>query len=140
MCQSEQQLPVHSRANHQQSDERSGAMTRNEVTDVLISSAADSDSVTSTTALVSVEPISRASPADLPCRVQDPDLWFSELPAQLEMAKMFCADCPARIACLTGAIRRREPCGVWGGEIFQHGRIVARKRPRGRPRKVDVAA
>ena len=105
------------------------------MTDVLISCATGRDSVTSPTGLSSVEPISRASPADLPCQVQDPDLWFSEIPAQLEMAKMFCTDCPARLACLTGAIRRREPCGVWGGEIFEHGRIIARKRPRGRPRK-----
>jgi len=25
---------------------------------------------------------------------------------------------------------------VWGGEIFDHGVVIARKRPRGRPRKV----
>jgi WhiB family redox-sensing transcriptional regulator len=24
---------------------------------------------------------------------------------------------------------------VWGGEIFERGAIIARKRPRGRPRK-----
>jgi WhiB family redox-sensing transcriptional regulator len=36
---------------------------------------------------------------------------------------------------LAGAIKRAEPGGVWGGEIFCHGVIVARKRPRvGRPR------
>ena len=86
------------------------------------------------------EPISRRSPADLPCRVQDPDLWFAEAPAELERAKAFCADCPARLACLAGALHRREPWGVWGGEIFDHGRIIARKRPRGRPRKTDIAA
>jgi WhiB family redox-sensing transcriptional regulator len=37
--------------------------------------------------------------------------------------------------CLAGAIERREPCGVWGGQIFHHGRIVPYKRSRGRPRK-----
>ena len=88
----------------------------------------------------SLDPLSRRSPADLPCRVQDPDLWFAESPAQLEQAKQFCAGCPARVACLAGALRRGEPWGVWGGEIFDHGRIVPRKRPRGRPRKGDVAA
>jgi len=72
--------------------------------------------------------------------LQDPDLWFSELPAQLEMAKTFCADCPARLGCLAGAIRRQEPWGVWGGEIFQRGQIIARKRSRGRPRQHDIAA
>jgi WhiB family transcriptional regulator, redox-sensing transcriptional regulator len=76
----------------------------------------------------------------LPCRVEDPDLWFAENPAQLELAKSFCADCPVRNACLAGALDRAEPWGVWGGEIFERGVIIARKRPRGRPRKVVTAA
>lgn len=76
----------------------------------------------------------------LPCRVQDPDLWFAETPAELEQAKGFCAGCPALQACLSGALGRREPWGVWGGEIFDHGVVIARKRPRGRPRKDEVAA
>ena len=70
----------------------------------------------------------------------DPDLWFAETPAALEQAKQFCAGCPARVACLAGAISRQEPWGVWGGEIFDLGQIIARKRPRGRPRRNDVAA
>ena len=73
---------------------------------------------------------------DLPCRA-DPDLWFAERPAELELAKSLCADCRLRAPCLAGASARREPWGVWGGEIFEHGQIVARKRPRGRPRKAD---
>jgi WhiB family transcriptional regulator, redox-sensing transcriptional regulator len=76
----------------------------------------------------------------LPCRVQDPDLWFAETPGELEQAKAFCAGCPALQACLSGALGRREPWGVWGGEIFDHGVVIARKRPRGRPRKDEVAA
>ncbi len=36
--------------------------------------------------------------------------------------------------CLAGALERREPWGVWGGELFVSGVVVARKRPRGRPR------
>ena len=87
-----------------------------------------------------VDPIARRSPRDLPCRGQDPDLWFSEQPARLEMAKSFCTVCPARLGCLAGAIARSEPWGVWGGEIFERGEIVAQKRARGRPRKRDVAA
>jgi WhiB family redox-sensing transcriptional regulator len=83
------------------------------------------------------DPISPLYLDDLPCRVQDPDLWFAESPADLEVAKSFCHDCPARLACLSGALERREPWGVWGGEIFERGQIVARKRPRGRPRKTD---
>ena len=75
----------------------------------------------------------------LPCRVEDPELWFAESPAQLELAKSFCADCPVRSACLDGALDRAEPWGVWGGEIFERGVVIARKRPRGRPRKVVAA-
>lgn len=76
----------------------------------------------------------------LPCRVLDPDLWFAESPTQLEHAKTLCAECPVRSACLAGALDRGEPWGVWGGEIFDHGVVIARKRPRGRPRKVTAEA
>jgi WhiB family redox-sensing transcriptional regulator len=82
-----------------------------------------------------LDPLSKECPDDVPCRIQDADLWFAENPAQLEQAKAFCVGCPARLACLSGALERREPWGVWGGEIFERGAIVARKRPRGRPRK-----
>ncbi|SEK21616.1 WhiB family transcriptional regulator, redox-sensing transcriptional regulator [Blastococcus sp. DSM 46786] len=75
----------------------------------------------------------------LPCRVEDPELWFAENPSQLELAKSFCGDCPVRESCLAGAISRAEPWGVWGGEIFDRGVVIARKRPRGRPRKVVAA-
>jgi WhiB family redox-sensing transcriptional regulator len=83
------------------------------------------------------DPISRTGPDGLPCQVQDADLWFAETPDELERAKSFCATCPARLACLSGAVDRREPWGVWGGEIFERGTVVARKRPRGRPRKTE---
>jgi WhiB family redox-sensing transcriptional regulator len=75
---------------------------------------------------------------DLPCQVHDPDLWFAEAPADLELAKALCARCPARLACLTGAVDRQEAAGVWGGEIFDHGQLVTHKRPRGRPRKNSI--
>ena len=42
---------------------------------------------------------------------------------------------PVRHECLSGAIDRREPYGVWGGQLVVLGAVVARKRPRGRPRK-----
>jgi WhiB family transcriptional regulator, redox-sensing transcriptional regulator len=77
---------------------------------------------------------------DVPCRRFDPDLWFADAPAELELAKSLCTDCPVRVECLAGALERAEPWGVWGGEIFERGVVIARKRPRGRPRKVDVAA
>jgi len=73
---------------------------------------------------------------DLPCLVNDPDLFFAERPDDLERAKALCVDCPVRAQCLAAALDRGEPWGVWGGEIFDHGVVIARKRPRGRPRKV----
>jgi WhiB family transcriptional regulator, redox-sensing transcriptional regulator len=76
----------------------------------------------------------RRSPA-LPCHVGDPDLWFATDPTDLERAKQLCADCPIRAQCLEAALEREEPWGVWGGQIFDRGAVVARKRPRGRPRK-----
>ena len=68
-----------------------------------------------------LDPLSKECPDDVPCRVQNADLWFAETPADLERAKDLCAGCPARLACLAGAIERREPWGVWGGEIFERG-------------------
>ena len=76
---------------------------------------------------------------DLPC-TEDPELFFAESPQDVEQAKAMCRECRARIACLTGALERREPWGVWGGELLMRGAIVPRKRPRGRPRKTEVAA
>lgn len=75
----------------------------------------------------------------LPCHVGDPDLWFADTPAGLEVAKTLCVSCPIRRQCLAAALQRAEPWGVWGGEIFDQGSIVSHKRPRGRPRK-DAAA
>ncbi|PVG83144.1 WhiB family transcriptional regulator [Nocardioides gansuensis] len=76
----------------------------------------------------------------LPCRVNDPELWFAESPADVEFAKTLCQDCPVQSLCLDGALERREPWGVWGGELFLQGVVIPRKRPRGRPRKNEVAA
>jgi len=76
----------------------------------------------------------------IPCRENDAELWFADTPEGVEFAKALCVTCPARVACLQGALDRREPWGVWGGELFETGVIVPRKRPRGRPRKDSVAA
>ena len=72
----------------------------------------------------------------LPCHRENPQLWFSDQPADLQLAKEYCQPCAMRRVCLAGAIERHEPHGVWGGEIFAHGAIITEKRPRGRPRKV----
>ena len=34
----------------------------------------------------------------LPCRVNDPELWFAESPADVEFAKALCQACPVRAA------------------------------------------
>ncbi|MFF0816466.1 WhiB family transcriptional regulator [Rhodococcus sp. NPDC003318] len=88
------------------------------------------------TELTTTGPVQR----ELPCRADNPDLWFGETPAELELAKSLCAECPVRARCLSAALDRGEPWGVWGGEILDHGVVIARKRPRGRPRKVAVCA
>lgn len=71
---------------------------------------------------------------DIPCRME-PDLFFAETPAEVEEAKAICGACPIREQCLADALERREPWGVWGGQLLVSGQVVARKRPRGRPRK-----
>jgi WhiB family transcriptional regulator, redox-sensing transcriptional regulator len=76
----------------------------------------------------------------LPCRREGPELFFAETPADVELAKALCLDCPVRRECLAGALERREPWGVWGGELFMQGVVIPRKRPRGRPRKNVLAA
>jgi WhiB family redox-sensing transcriptional regulator len=76
----------------------------------------------------------------LPCRREDPELFFAETPADVELAKAMCLTCPVRQECLAGALERREPWGVWGGELFLQGVVIPRKRPRGRPRKNETAA
>jgi WhiB family transcriptional regulator, redox-sensing transcriptional regulator len=71
----------------------------------------------------------------LPCRANNPELWFAESPADVEFAKALCATCPVQALCLAGALDRREPWGVWGGQLLLQGKVIPRKRPRGRPRK-----
>lgn len=83
-----------------------------------------------------------ALPTDypLPCWTASPDLWFAESPADVEAAKALCVPCPLKDACLAGALERKEPWGVWGGQLVLQGVVVPRKRPRGRPRKADALA
>lgn len=84
--------------------------------------------------------LDRQFAALLPCRTHDPELWFAEHTTQVEEAKALCRACPLQAGCLAGALERREPWGVWGGEVFVDGTVVARKRGRGRPRKSETAA
>lgn len=91
-------------------------------------------------AAIDLDVVVGGPPVELPCRTHDPELFFAESPADVEYAKSLCQGCPVRTECLAGALARQEPWGVWGGELFVQGVVVPRKRPRGRPRKADVAA
>jgi WhiB family redox-sensing transcriptional regulator len=66
-------------------------------------------------------------------------MFFSVHPDEIARAKAACAGCPARRACLRLAVERAEPCGVWGGELLQHGVPVAAPPKRGRPRRSAAA-
>lgn len=62
-------------------------------------------------------------------------LFFSEEIPDIARAKAICSACAHQVECLDGALARREPWGVWGGQLFANGRILAQKRKRGRPPK-----
>lgn len=72
------------------------------------------------------------------CRVEGGsmvDLFFSEQLDDITLAKEICTTCPVIDPCLAGARERREPWGVWGGQLFMNGVILPYKRKRGRPPK-----
>ncbi|MEE9417541.1 MAG: WhiB family transcriptional regulator [Acidimicrobiales bacterium] len=75
---------------------------------------------------------------DAECRTVNvaAEVFFSEDLGDIAMAKRICADCPVLAECLEGALDRKEPVGVWGGQLFLNGRMIAQKRRRGRPPKV----
>jgi len=66
-------------------------------------------------------------------------LFFSEDLLDIARAKHLCNTCPLKDPCFEGARERKEPWGVWGGELFVNGRVLAHKRRRGRPPKVRPA-
>ena len=77
---------------------------------------------------------------NLPCHTADPEMYFSEDELAIAEAKSLCGRCPVRAQCLEGALSRQEPAGVWGGELFEGGLVIARKRKAGRPTATEVAA
>src|ERR1700719_3487861 len=70
---------------------------------------------------------------DLPC-TEDPELFFTESPQDVEQAKAMCRECRARIACLTGALDRREP---WGPPAKDRSSRVGGHKKGGRGRGAD---
>ena len=75
-------------------------------------------------------------PVVIPCHSADPEIFFSESPEVIAQAKTLCGGCPMKVKCLTGALSRAEPAGVWGGELFDDGQVIQAKRMPGRPAKV----
>lgn len=73
---------------------------------------------------------------EMPCQDEsvDSEWWFSYADDKTELAKSICrsgrdgAGCPAKELCLSGAIKRKEFWGVWGGEIVRHGEVVPYQR------------
>jgi len=64
-----------------------------------------------------------------------PEVFFSEDLGEIAAAKRICSECAVLADCLEQALERREPWGVWGGQLFMNGRMLAVKRRRGRPPK-----
>lgn len=88
----------------------------------------------------------RAETSNLPFNLSDAkcsdghgtmtDLFYSVGPEEQQRAIAICAGgCVVREACLQIALENQEPGGVWGGELFHNGKIIAVKRLRGRPPK-----
>ena len=82
-------------------------------------------------------------PADAACATlpitpdRDPFFPDTHRPDPWAEARAICADCPVIDACLTGAIDRREPHGLWGGltpaERDRMTRRQQRAKRKGRP-------
>ena len=63
-------------------------------------------------------------------------VFFSQDRKVIDQAKAICAGCPRREPCLEGALERREPWGVWGGELFRNGHVLTNRKRRPRHQRV----
>ena len=90
-------------------------------------------------AMIGLNELTNSELPALPCHMADPEVFFAEDLATIKMAKALCAQCPMRQRCLEGALSRSEPCGVWGGELFDQGRVIQAKRLPGRPSAASLA-
>lgn len=71
-------------------------------------------------------------PKLIPCRTQDPDLWFpvgTTGPSLIQAAQAvaLCHTCPIEQECLTGALAIM-PAGIWGGTTEEERRALKTKR------------
>lgn len=72
---------------------------------------------------------------DLPCRDEDPELFFpvgtgGPALAQIAEAKAVCRRCPHTQACLAWALESGQDAGVWGGMSADERRALTRRRGR----------
>lgn len=67
------------------------------------------------------------------------ELFFSTEPPDIAKAKRICAECDLIEPCLKSALDDRVPEGIWGGQLFFDGKIVARPKYKGHPTKVPRA-
>ena len=63
-------------------------------------------------------------------------VFFSQDRKVIDQAKAICAGCSRREPCLEGALERREPWGVWGGELFRNGHVLTNRKHRLRHQQV----
>ena len=52
---------------------------------------------------------------DANCRTVDPDIFFSDIPADLKAARAVCAACPVVAQCGEFAVTNQIRYGTWGG-------------------------
>jgi WhiB family redox-sensing transcriptional regulator len=64
------------------------------------------------------------------CRGLDPAIFYPETEEEADSAKIVCAGCGVRTACLEHALQRREKQGVWGGSTERERRRIIRQRRR----------
>ena len=101
-------------------------------------SSSSSSSCSSTGVMIGLREVTclegEVNAMSLPCHSADPEIFFAEDLETIARAKRACGACPMVRACLEGALSRSEPCGVWGGQLFDNGRVISQKRGVGRPR------
>ena len=78
--------------------------------------------------------------AELPCRTHDPELWFAESPADVELAKAICQGCPVRTVCLEWAVDVGVTDGIWGGLDHRERRAWRREHHHPASRSASASA
>lgn len=67
------------------------------------------------------------------CRDAEPELFFpisatAASSGLVKRAKLICASCPVRPACLSYALDHRQEQGIWGGLTEEERRRIPRRR------------